>query len=196
MSEKYQCTCPNGSYAIKHSTGCYEARIYELQAEVERLKLSREHDYCEYTALTDKCAGLEIERDRLKSWQESTAIYLGDADRALAVLFTMLTKVGLKEGAAVADETRAHVQAALKEVAHSKSIAQPLPEKQLPPAITVQTVIDEMGNCADLCERIADEKRGHTISYRAAAIRCRDEIHERMGAVRYSLSQKLSGEQS
>lgn len=69
MSEKYQCTCPNGSYAIKHSTGCYEARIYELQAEVERLKLSREHDYCEYTALTDKCAGLEIERDRLKSCQ-------------------------------------------------------------------------------------------------------------------------------
>lgn len=66
----------------------------------------------------------------LQSWQESTAIYLADADRALSVLFTMLTKIGQKEGAIVADETRANVRAAMKEVAHSKSTAQPLGGEQ------------------------------------------------------------------
>lgn len=99
--------------AVRRLYGDAMVGIGELQARTERLE--------------KRATQLADENHTLKSWQESTAVYLADADRALAVLFTMLTKVGLKEGAAVADETRAHVRAALKEVAHSKSTAQPLP---------------------------------------------------------------------
>lgn len=41
-SSEHRCTCPNGSYGVKHSTVCYEARL----AESERLR-SLANDACE-----------------------------------------------------------------------------------------------------------------------------------------------------
>lgn len=106
--------------------------LQELRDENQRMFVALHEDCCkDFVNCNKGCEHLvkQLRADiaSRQSWQESTAVYLADADRALTVLFTMLTKVGLKEGAAVADETRAHVRAALKEVAHSKSTAQPLP---------------------------------------------------------------------
>jgi len=46
------------------------------------------------------------------------ATVLEDADKACAVLFTMLTKERFMQGAAVADEIRANVKTARKQLAH------------------------------------------------------------------------------
>jgi hypothetical protein len=51
---------------------------------------------------------------------------LEDADKALAVLFTMCSKQKLMQGAVVADEIRADVQSAMKNVAHLRAAVEPL----------------------------------------------------------------------
>jgi len=59
---------------------------------------------------------------------------LRDAKKAVAVLFTMLTKIGQREGAMVADEIGANIGTALKEIAHVRSgaIAAPHPAQPQP----------------------------------------------------------------
>ena len=139
------------------------------------------------------------QKDHYKRRAEHLASKLAEAqswqERIQSLVAEQVMDVGL--WVLLEDE---YIQDALRQLHARIECGQPAPKggDQPTAAITVQTVIDEMGNCADLCEQIADEKndRRHTISYRAAAIRCRDQIHERMGAVRHSLSQKLPGEQS
>ena len=58
---------------------------------------------------------------------EWVAQTLEDADNALAVLFTMLAKEKLRQGATVADEIRANVKTARKEVAHLLRATAPPP---------------------------------------------------------------------
>jgi hypothetical protein len=67
---------------------------------------------------------------------EWIAHVLKDADAALAVLFTMLAKVGLRDGAMVADEIAANVKTARKLCGHlSASALEPCERcgKPLPP---------------------------------------------------------------
>lgn len=91
-----------------------------LLAEIDRLQPMAE-SWESYEATQDRkaAAGLTDETAAELHWPLIDTALQGAAN-ALPVLFTMLTKAGLREGAMVADEINGNVLCAIKQLAHGR----------------------------------------------------------------------------
>jgi hypothetical protein len=93
---------------------------------------------------------------------------LNDAATALPVLFTMLTKIGARDGAMVADEILGHVKCAQKECARLVEAERRTPETTAEPHV-IKQIEHALDDCRDqIAGGVASYIRGCISDYRHA----------------------------